>query len=143
MATLCLQDEEMLAGKVKGFPFCMIRVKGFKEKDAVQNAWEKVAESLDFAEYGNFIIASNNWEYFEDSCSEKIGALFCVRNSYKILANQKWLKMYFAEVSTQASIVLIIFISYVFRILLYTYVCTKCTKLFIHVQNVFFMNNSN
>ena len=24
------------------------RIKGFKEKDAVQNAWEKVAESLDF-----------------------------------------------------------------------------------------------
>ena len=60
MATLCLQDEEMLAEKVKGFPFCMIRVKGFKEKDNVQNASEKVAESLDFSEYGNFIIASNN-----------------------------------------------------------------------------------
>ena len=26
------------------------RIKGFKEKDAVQNAWEKVAESLDFKE---------------------------------------------------------------------------------------------
>ena len=24
------------------------RIKGFKEKDAVQNAWEEVAESLDF-----------------------------------------------------------------------------------------------
>ena len=66
----------------------MIRVKGFKEKDAVENAWEKVAESLDFAENANFIRASSNWEYFEDSCSEQIGALFCVQNSYKILANQ-------------------------------------------------------
>ena len=37
----------------------------------------KVAESLEFAENGNFIRASSNWEYFEDSCSEKIGALFC------------------------------------------------------------------
>ena len=36
------------------------RVKGFKEKNAVQNAWEKVAESLDFAENGNFIRASSN-----------------------------------------------------------------------------------
>ena len=26
------------------------RIKGFKEKDAVQNTWEKVAESLDFEE---------------------------------------------------------------------------------------------
>ena len=63
------------------------RVKGFNEKNAVQNAWEKVAKSLNFAENGNFIRASSNWEYFEDSCSEKIGSLFCVRNSYKILAD--------------------------------------------------------
>ena len=62
--------------------------KDFKEKDAIQNAWEKVAESLDFAENGNFVRASSNGEYFEDSRSEKIGALFCVRNSYKMLANQ-------------------------------------------------------
>ena len=61
MATLCLQEEEILAEKVQGFPvFYDKRVKGFKEKDAVQNAWEKVAESLDFAENGNFIRASSN-----------------------------------------------------------------------------------
>ena len=36
------------------------RVKGFKEKDAVQNGREKVAESLDFAENGIFIRASSN-----------------------------------------------------------------------------------
>ena len=46
--------------KWKAFQFCMIRVKGFKEKDAVENAWEKVAESLDFAENANFIRASSN-----------------------------------------------------------------------------------
>ena len=46
--------------KWKPFQFCMIRVKGFKEKDAVENAWEKVAESLDFAENANFIRASSN-----------------------------------------------------------------------------------
>ena len=36
------------------------RVKGFNEKNAVQNAWEKVAKSLNFAENGNFIRASSN-----------------------------------------------------------------------------------
>ena len=61
MATLCLQEEEMLAEKVQGFPVLYDkRVKGFKEKDAVQNAWEKVAENLVFAENGNFIRASSN-----------------------------------------------------------------------------------
>ena len=61
MATLCLQEEEMLAEKVKGFPVLYDKgVTGFKEKDAVQNACEKVAESLDFAENGNFIRASSN-----------------------------------------------------------------------------------
>ena len=49
------------AGKVKGFPVLYDRrVKGFKEKDAVQNAWGKVAKSLDFAENRNFIRASSN-----------------------------------------------------------------------------------
>ena len=57
MATLCLQEEEMLAEKVKGFPVLYDkRVEGFKEKDS----WGKVAESLDFAENGNFIRASSN-----------------------------------------------------------------------------------
>ena len=61
MATLCLHKQQMLAEKVQGFPVLYDkRVKGFKEKDAVQNAWEKVAESLDFEENGNFIRASNN-----------------------------------------------------------------------------------
>ena len=50
MATLSLEEEEMLAEKVKDFPVLYDkRVNGFKEKDAVQNTWEKVAESLDFA----------------------------------------------------------------------------------------------
>ena len=48
---LCLQEEQMLAEKVKGFPVLYDkRVKGFKEKDAVQNTWEKIAKSLEFAE---------------------------------------------------------------------------------------------
>ena len=61
MTTLCLQEEQMLAEKLKGFPVLHDkRVKGFKGKDAVQKAWEKVAESLDFAENGHFIRASSN-----------------------------------------------------------------------------------
>ena len=87
IATLCLQEEEMLSEKVEGFPVLYDkRVKVFKEKYSFQNVWEKVAESLDFAESSNFIRESSNREYFEDSCSKKIDALFCVRNSYKILA---------------------------------------------------------
>ena len=79
MTALCLQEEEMLAEEVERFPALYDkRVKGFEEKDAFQNAWKKVTESLEFAENGNFIRASSNLEYFEDSCSEKIGAFFCV-----------------------------------------------------------------
>ena len=63
IATLCLQEEEMLPEKVEGFPVLYEkRVEVFKEKDSFQNAWEKVAESLDFAENSNFIreIATEN-----------------------------------------------------------------------------------
>ena len=39
MAPLCLEKEEMFAEKVQGFPVLYDkRVKGFKEKDGVQNA---------------------------------------------------------------------------------------------------------
>ena len=61
MATLCLQEQEMLAEKVKGFPDLYDkRVKGFKQKDAVKNAWQKVAESSDFEENDSFVRASSN-----------------------------------------------------------------------------------
>ena len=47
--------------KMEGFPvLCDKRVKDFKEKDSVQNTWEKVAESLDFAKNSNFIRESSN-----------------------------------------------------------------------------------
>ena len=54
MATvLALGEEEVLGEKVKMFP-CLYdkTVKGYKEKEAVQNAWDAVAESLDFVEDG-------------------------------------------------------------------------------------------
>ena len=66
----------------------MIKELKFLKKKILFKTREKVTESLDFAENNNFIRESSNREYFEDSCSKKIGALFCVRNSYKILANQ-------------------------------------------------------
>ena len=47
--------------------------------------------------------------------------------------------MYFVDVSSQAPIVLQIPISYVFHLLLYTYVYTTCMKRFIHVQNMYFL----
>ena len=36
------------------------RLNVFEEKDSVQNVTEKLTESLDFAENGNFIRASSN-----------------------------------------------------------------------------------
>ena len=96
MATPCLQEEEMLAEKLQGFTGLYDKwFKGFKEKYAVQNAWEKVGESLDFEENGNFIRTSSNWEHFEDSCSEKIDALFCVRNPYE---KHQQINLIFADV---------------------------------------------
>ena len=59
------------------------RVKGFKEKMLFKTPGKKQPKVWILQK-----MASSNWEYFEDSCSEKIVALFCVRNSYKILANQ-------------------------------------------------------
>ena len=55
IATLCLLKEETLAEKVQGLP-----VLYDKRVQTVQNAWEKVAKSLDFKENCNFIRASSN-----------------------------------------------------------------------------------
>ena len=59
MAALRLQKEEILAEKVQGFPV-LYELKVLKKKNAVQNAWEKSAKNLDFAETGNFFRASSN-----------------------------------------------------------------------------------
>ena len=51
MATLCLQEEEIIPEKLEGFSVLHDKGgRGFKEKDYVQNAWQKVAENLDFTE---------------------------------------------------------------------------------------------
>ena len=57
MASLSLQEEEILSEKVKQFPVLYDKtVKGYKEKDVVKNAWNKVAESLDFVENSKIIL---------------------------------------------------------------------------------------
>ena len=44
-------EEEMLAEKNQGFPVLNDkRAKSFKEKDAIQNAWEKVTKSSNLQE---------------------------------------------------------------------------------------------
>ena len=46
---LYVYKKKMLPEKMEGFPILYDKiVKVFKEKDFVQNAWNKVAESLDF-----------------------------------------------------------------------------------------------
>ena len=55
--SLSLQEEEILAEKVKQFPVLYDKtVKGYKEKDIVKNAWDNVAESLDFVENSKNIL---------------------------------------------------------------------------------------
>ena len=51
--TLYLADEERLSEIVKTLP-CLYdkTTKGYKEKDVSANAWNKVAEQLDFIEDG-------------------------------------------------------------------------------------------
>ena len=71
MASLTLQEEEILSEKVKQFPVLYDKtVKGYKEKDVVKNAWDKVAESLDFVENSKNILYT--YLLFEILCDEKI-----------------------------------------------------------------------
>ena len=50
---LCLAHEERLSEIVKTLPYLDDKTtKGYKEKDVSANAWNKVAEQLDFIEDG-------------------------------------------------------------------------------------------
>jgi len=51
--SLCLAEEERLAEAIKTFP-CLFdkTTKGYKEKHVVANAWNSVAEKLEFIEIG-------------------------------------------------------------------------------------------
>lgn len=56
MASISLQEEEMLSEKVKKYPVLYDKqCKGYKEKDAVENAWTAVAKELEFVENGEII----------------------------------------------------------------------------------------
>ena len=50
--TLCLADEERLSEIAKTLRCLYDKTrKGYKEKDVSANAWNKVAQQLDFIEY--------------------------------------------------------------------------------------------
>ena len=55
--SLCLADQERLAETVKAFPCLYDKTKkGYQEKDVVTNAWNSVANQLDFIEDGKLIL---------------------------------------------------------------------------------------
>ena len=87
MATPCLQEEEMLAEKVQGFTGLYDKwFKGFKEKYAVPNAWEKVGESLDFEENGNLLEQVATENILKIAVLKKL--MPCSKFLQKTLANQ-------------------------------------------------------
>ena len=58
---LNLKEEEMLAEKVKLFPVLYNKQeKGYKEKDVVINAWNAVANELEFVENGKKFFFKKN-----------------------------------------------------------------------------------
>ena len=51
---LSLEQEEILAETIRSYKILYDKSsKGYKEKDAVVNAWNDVAEKLEFTESGN------------------------------------------------------------------------------------------
>ncbi|XP_057302855.1 uncharacterized protein LOC130637019 [Hydractinia symbiolongicarpus] len=51
---LSFEEEEKLAFRVEDYPCLFDKTdRGYKEKDCVKNAWEEVANSLEFLENGN------------------------------------------------------------------------------------------
>ena len=57
--SLSLNEDELLSEKVRSYP-CLYdkSSKSYKEKDVVKNGWTKIAEELDFIEYGTSIMNS-------------------------------------------------------------------------------------
>ena len=52
--SLSIKEEEQLSEKVKEFPALYDKAaKRYKQKDAVNNVWRRVAETLDVAGDGN------------------------------------------------------------------------------------------
>ena len=58
---LSLKEDEILAENVRKFPCIYDKAdKGHKERDMVQNAWEKVVEQIDFLK--TVVDAKSHWE---------------------------------------------------------------------------------
>lgn len=56
MASLSLKEEEKLSEIVKNYPCLYDKTsRGYKEKDVGINAWNEVAENLDFIEDGKIL----------------------------------------------------------------------------------------
>lgn len=54
---LSFAEEEILCEKVKSFPILYDKShKGYKERDAISNAWEAVSKEIDFVENGKPVI---------------------------------------------------------------------------------------
>ena len=52
-----LQEEELLCEKIRSFPVLYDKShKGYKEKVAVENAWNEVAKEVDFVENGKICV---------------------------------------------------------------------------------------
>ena len=67
---LSLVEEEKLSETVRNFPVLYDKSKkGYKERDAVKNAWTEVARSLDFIE--NWDDAKNLFENFKKQYLKK------------------------------------------------------------------------
>ena len=60
MATLCLQEEEMLVEKVKGFPVSYDK-RAFKEKDAVQSATNSICADI-ILDFGRLTIQNSSFQ---------------------------------------------------------------------------------
>ena len=62
---LSLQEEELLSEEVQFFPCLYDRTqKSYKEKDVVRNAWNSVAEKLEFIENGKICIQNFRYQLF-------------------------------------------------------------------------------
>ena len=78
---LSLVDKEKLSETVRNFPVLYDKSKkGYKDRDAVKNAWTEVARSLDFIE--NWDDAKNLFENFKKRYLRKRNVQYTTLSSY-------------------------------------------------------------
>ena len=77
MTSLCLQKEEILAQKLKWFPFFYNkRLKGYWKWDIVQNACKKITKNVSFVENSDFIRESIEAAVYHLYREEEISEIF-------------------------------------------------------------------